>query len=362
MKTIQVPDPRLDYVENNTPLQFLQCDKMGVGRRFFDVVVVKGSYSITDGQLTLASQQAPIALADNYWDVADPERSSLKQAGDVVLGKPLTDVLVTGTARPPGGQALSHWQASAAVRRNGAALLSYAARVTGPRFWRHSAWGWVLSEPEPTTGVPIRYELAYGGAYTDPATADWRIHEPNPSGLGYIDARTVAERYDYPAPQWEALDSPITGINREAALAGFAPIARPWASRLGYAGTYDEAWERQMKADVAAGLTADYPADFDPRFFQCAHPCLIAPCYLAAGDALELAGFFEAADAVSVTLPAGTVVADLHNGAGDVFQHALVLDTVHVDVDSALVHLTWRLTLDQAHDIRGAELHQKDMS
>jgi hypothetical protein len=32
------------------------------------------------------------------------------------------------------------------------------------------------------------------------------------------------------------------------------------------------------------------------------------------------------------------------------------LDTVHLDLDQMLVHLTWRLTLDQSRDITGVDL------
>src|SRR5262245_21228898 len=99
-----IPLPRLQAVENNTPFQVFNCDKMGVGRRYYDTVVVKGTFALSPGKLELAEEQEEIRLGDELWDPDNPERSSLKHAGDVVLTKPSTDIIVTGTAHAPGGE------------------------------------------------------------------------------------------------------------------------------------------------------------------------------------------------------------------------------------------------------------------
>ena len=102
--TFPIPEPRLRSVSNQTPLEMFQCDKMGVGRRFFDTVVLKGTFAFASGKFAPTEEQQPIALADEPWDPANAERSSLKHAGEVLLTKPSTDVIVTGTARSPGGE------------------------------------------------------------------------------------------------------------------------------------------------------------------------------------------------------------------------------------------------------------------
>ncbi|EYF08042.1 DUF2169 domain-containing protein [Chondromyces apiculatus] len=222
--------------------------------------------------------------------------------------------------------------------------------------------------------MPIRYELAYGGAYPAPASSAGEgeaasastpapapapqpalvVYAPNPSGTGFFDERAMDTSVEYRAPQWQPHEQPVTAFNREVALTGFGPVARPWTSRLRYAGTYDEAWERAMRDDVARGLPADYPKDFDPRFFQCAHPALITPSYLEGDEEIVLTGLMPGPGPFTVALPGVRAVAGLVDGAENGYRDALHLDTVHLDLDAATVSLCWRLTLDQAWDIRSA--------
>jgi hypothetical protein len=361
-----IPEPRLQTVRHGTPFRVFHCDKMGPGRRFFDTVVLKGTFVLSPGVLTLAEEQADLALADEAWDLDAPERSSLKHAGEVVLTKPGTDVLVTGTARPAGSERLPTWDVEVAVRRAGQAVLGYRAQVLGPRVWRHRAGGWALTDPDPTDAVPLRYELAYGGAYPGPAPASGEaappfvVHQANPSGTGFFDEAALDPGADYRAPQWQPHAQPVTGINREVPLTGLGPVARPWSARLAYAGTYDAAWERATRADVERGLPADYAADFDPRFFQCAHPALIAPTHLEGDEELVLTGLLPGAAPFVTRLPGRRLTARLRDGAGGWHTAQMRLDTVHLDVDARTASLCWRLTLDQARDVRMALIHETE--
>lgn len=137
-------------------------------------------------------------------------------------------------------------------------------------------------------------------------------------------------------------------------MTGFGPVARPWTCRLRYAGTYDDAWLRAAREDVAKGLPADYARDFDPRFFQCAHPALITPEYLDGDEEVTLAGLMPGARPFTLRLPGVRVVAELRNGKESTSLEALCLDTMHIDLDAATVSLCWRLTLNQARDVRAA--------
>src|SRR5262245_36661028 len=143
-----IPEPRLQSVSNRTPFELFQCDKMGVGRRFFDTVVLKGTFALAAGKLAFAEEQQPIALADEPWDPDNAERSSLKHAGEVLLTKPSTDVIVTGTARSPGGEPREEWDCAVEVRRGGEIKLACRAQAVGPSWWRHTrAAGWEVREP-----------------------------------------------------------------------------------------------------------------------------------------------------------------------------------------------------------------------
>lgn len=357
-----IPEPRLEVVENLTPFAAFQCDKMGVGRVFHDTVVVKGTFTLAPGKLRVAGSQAPVELADDYWDRVAAERSSVKRAGEAVLRKPSTDVLVTGAVRAPGGRAAREWDVGVVVKDPEGPVLSYKARVNGPRKWRYTALrGWTLTAPEPAAEVPIRYELAYGGAYPDrryPPAPDgrrkWIVHRPNPSGTGFFDERALDPGKDHPGPQWQSPGSPAAAMNVEAPLCGLGPVARHWASRAGWAGTYDDAWVARARADVKSGLPADYPADFDPRFFQCAHPDLITKRHLLGDEIVALGGMSPEHDWLAMQLPGLAMTARLLDGTGTWIGERMPLDTVHVDLDAGRVHLCWRLTLDQARGVRVA--------
>ena len=352
-KPFAFPEPSLKVVEADTPFRHEFFHKSGVGRRLFDIVVLKGTFTLAPGKLQIAPEQTPVTMADEPWDVAAAERSSLRRFGEVLLFKPTTDVVVTGTAHAPGGGPLPSWEAAVEVRRGGLAVVTSRARVLGPRKWRHAdSQGWSLTEPEPVAEVPIRYELAYGGAYPlkndgDPAAGPsaWNVYRPNPSGTGFFDKSTLDTALEYRAPQWESIAQPVDKPNEDRPLVGFGPVARPWSSRLPFAGTYDEAWLVKHRQEGARGLPSDYAADFDPRFFQCAHPELITPEYLTGSEELVLTGLARGQSPLSVTLPGIEIEGAVVDGARRGSRRDPVLDTVHVDLDTMTVSLSWRLTL-----------------
>lgn len=360
--SFSIPEPCLDVVENLTPFAVFQCDKMGVGRVFHDTVVVKGTFALAPGKLRVARLQAPIVLADDYWDRSAAERSSVKSAGEVVLVKPGTDVLVTGTVRSPGGRAVREWDVAVVVKDPDSTVLEHRARVNGPRKWRYTSLrGWTLTDPEPAAEVPIRYELACGGAYPDkrysPAAdgrRKWIVHRPNPSGTGFFDERALDPGKDHLGPQWQAPGRPALAMNVDAPLSGLGPVARHWSARTKWGGTYDAAWLARTRAEVQRGLPADYPADFDPRFFQCAHPDLITKRHLLGDEIVALGGMAHEHDWLAFQLPGIEMTARLLDDGGTWLRQEMPLDTVHVDLDAGAVYLCWRLTLAQARRVRAA--------
>ncbi len=167
MTVPRVPRPRLRTVTNQTGLQHFQCGKMGAGRLFHDIVVVKATVTLSDDPV-VAEKQAPILLADEPWDPDLTELSSLKRAGDLLLTKPSTDVIVTGTARAPRGQPAPEWDAAIEVVRGsdtvlgvprpGARAAPVATHTTAKR----------LGADPPRAhagGAHPAMSLAYGGAY-----------------------------------------------------------------------------------------------------------------------------------------------------------------------------------------------------
>lgn len=359
----EIPPTRLMSVQNLTPFNHFSCHKMAPRRRYSDVVVVKGTFELTPGSLEMVSPAAePIVPADSYWDPSLGVRASVKKAGDLVLYKPGTDVLVTGSARAPRGRPAPMWEVGVAVRDGSSTRLRLDLRATGRRRFEHRGMmrGWAISDPEPATEVPLRYELAYGGAYPERRGGEperLRVHEPNPSGIGFCDVDSLDKQQTYEAPQWELREHPVTAPSRDVPLAGLGPLARHWLARRAYAGTYDEAWERDVREGLERRLPPDYALDFDLRFFQCAHPSLVSAQHLRGDERLELMGLVEGAETFATHLPGVSVCASVSSGRPPWRELRLPLDTVHVDLDARRVSLVWRLSVDHEQDVRAVVLY-----
>jgi hypothetical protein len=186
------------------------------------------------------------------------------------------------------------------------------------------------------------------------------VHASNPSGTGRFgsacrDAHPQARYHRgqrVPGPQIEYVAAPVLHGNQDVEAAGFGPIARHWQPRAALAGTYDEAWRRRF----AGAPFMDYAEDFDERFFQYAPTDQVAAQGLAGDEQLSMAGFFASAPAIDMQLPGVRIDAICRTAGGSETTEPMRLDTVHLDLDQMLVHLTWRLTLDQSRDITGVDL------
>lgn len=364
-----IPPPRLQQVRNTTPYPHFQFDKMGKGRRFHDVVVLCASHVLAPGRLVPASHHRGPVLADEPWDPSSAELSSLQRATDILLTKPGTDVYVTGSARALDWTPRRDWNVELQVERQSTVLMRKALHLTGPRFWQWNSQvdQRTLSAPEPTYEVPLRYELAYGGWWfdrEDDAGAAAHIHPGNPSGTGWFGtalrehhpkARQHGEAPFY-GPQIEPAGVPIVSANQEEYhVAGLGPVARHWQPRASLAGTYDEAWRKRN----AQQPFMDYADDFDERFFQYAPADQVIPQGLVGDEHLRMAGFFASAASVEMQLPCVRMEATCRGSDDSQCSEFMKLDTVHIDLDEMLVHLTWRVTLDQARDTVAVELSER---
>jgi hypothetical protein len=319
------------------------------------------TYSFAQAPLALADTQIPIVLADLYWDQQNILQSSLRYPGDVVLRKPNTDVYVTGTARLTSGQTQTAWIAGVQVRNGKGILLQKNLRLTGPRQWEHRTLsGWTLTEPQTTNSVALRYENAFGGSHekqinTPPDTQSPELvqHAANPAGVGFFDKLQLDKRQRYAAPQIEVPENPVQSINQKYLLAGFGPTARFWPCRSQYAGTYDAAWQQQF----AQSIIPDYPPDFDEAFFQAAHPDLVCKGYLRGDEIIGLAGLSPQSHVLYLGLPGIGLVGSASDSNGREHVLPFVLDTVHVDLDTTQLTLTWRLTLARSQDIESLQIY-----
>lgn len=257
--------------------RFYSSDNEG---REFGVIIVKGTFEIgEDGRLAVAEEQAAMMFDDVYHD--ESKDSSLWHPVDLAPRKPTADIIVNAVARAPGGHPLPSWGCGISVAGPEGVLVEKRLRVTGPRRWEprwklsltdseRRDWrrfrplfaGWALSEPEPVTEVPLRYELAYGGTIgtgTDEAGAPRSERERrNPIGRGLIDPEWTDHTEPQPAPRIETVDEPIVDPYRRYAPQNLGPIPPAWHPRLPKGGTYDQHWIDHVWPNWAADYDFAY--------------------------------------------------------------------------------------------------------
>lgn len=293
------------------------------------VVIAKGTFDLPlDGrEARLLDVQRPLLMADTY--VGEPGLSAPLQEMDFAPVKPFCDVLVQGKAHAPGGRPATQITAGIRVGR-----VSKAFAVLGPRQWQPGMLGVSPGVPQPFIEQSIGYADAFGGTHALPGQPEFADAYPaNPAGLGwYPRSAATADIVGMPMPSTEALGQPIDSPHGDFTPMALGPIGRHWSQRVGYAGTYDEAW----LADHFPFL----PPDFDTRYFQAA-PTDQQTDYLRGGEDVlllnltgqERAGFQVPRLEVPVTF-------FLKQGHHETV-HA-VIDTLLIDTDSQQVQVTWR--------------------
>ena len=345
---------QLLHVDNYTPFEWFAFEKMGPQKRMYDVVIVKAAYRLVlkADRYELApytSNAIPVIhMSDEAYDFDGGAYASLRFAGDVILYKPSTDFFITGHATAPTPEAQS-WAAEIQIKASGKEY-KQTMLLHGKRHWQWSLLrGWHLSQPQPTNQVPLRYEFAYGGSY--PKEDRWERYAHNPIGRGYVPVHRMDKEVYYPAAQIELANSPLSAVDKPIPVPGLGPIPRAWEARKKYAGTYDAEW----KAELRRNQTADYPADFNPLFFQAAHPQWVCTPYLQGGEKIEAFGL-TGDKGLSVTLPEVKLALSGASAQGLLAPEPMKLDTVELDLQKMQVYLVWRLTLDQAMEISSARL------
>jgi hypothetical protein len=232
-------------------------------------------------------------------------------------------------------------------------------RIHGERHWRRQAITgiWRLDkEPEKSIKIPIRYTNSYGGEVFVPSEnaeegeQSLAREEGNPIGCGLLHKKHPDKIVK--APQIESIETPILNPYQTYAPQGFGFISRTWESRTEKAGTYDEQWlENQHPLP---------PLDFDPSFYQAAHPDLIYKSYFESGTLIELLNLLPDHTHQSFTLPKLQIVARYHLNTG-VIEQFLNMDTIIVDIASDKkeewsVFISWRNRHNIQENVQKSEI------
>lgn len=309
-------------LKNNSPFAAdiaLLPNEKGVDTLY---IIVKATFNI-GRKWTLADEQPPPVEADEYRE--EPGESSLTHASDYHLGKPASDIVVLGDACAPEGKPVKQLDVDLKVGSIGKSV-----RVYGDRQWRDGR----VTGPEPFERMPLIYERAFGGTRLvddQVAEADTR----NPVGTGFAGGRDAGEMDGVALPNLEHPEYPIGSVGDTPPPAGFGAIAPNWRPRMDYAGTYDEAWQKQRAPYL--------PDDFDSRFFNTAHPDLVYPGYLQGGEPVRIDRMHPGGP-LSFRLPAVKLSTRI-DIAGRVETPAFNLETLLLEPGDLRVGLTWRAAL-----------------
>jgi len=311
------------------------------------LVAVKCSFDISpDGETSIAPQQPPVAQAPVFIDESAPQPSLLYEM-DLVRTKLTTDVLLIGHAHAPVGVPVTQLDVGMRV-----GPVAKRLRVTGDRVWL----GGSPSEPEPFSTMPLVWERAYGGV--DPWTRDApnpQFDVRNPVGTGF--ALEAAHAEGMRLPNIEYPDQCVRTWSDRPEPAGFGPLCNHWQPRAGFAGMYDEAWQRDRLPLL--------PVDLDDRHYQSAPVDQQAPRFLRGGEPVVLIHLSPHAAQLSFELPRVVLGLETFFSNGARQRHEPPhLHTVIVEPDAARVSLVWHSALPchpKVHKLEKTRVYEKQL-
>jgi len=295
------------------------------------VVAIKATFNIPKNgdEPELAEEQVPLTEADEF--TGEPGYSATLYETDYAHRKPYCDVLLNGSAYAPGGKPTEQVTVGIQVGK-----INKSFNVVGDRFWDR-----ILFKATPTLPVKfvrkkISYDIAYGGTDKDKKYPEKIITYPeNPIGVGYYPVSNGKNLVGKPLPNTEEIGKPIKSKNGKYLPMSFGPMGRNFASRVAYAGTYNQKW-----LDNVAPF---WPDDFDYRYFQASlsdqqipYPKGGEPVVLKNLSPLEIMGF---------RLPRMSMPILITPYRSEDQQLNPVIDTVLIEPDHSRFTLTWRAPL-----------------
>lgn len=366
------------------------------------VVVARVTLKFDDvGAVSPCDPQPPLNFKEVPFEQVGrgPAECALHRESDLAPEKPLVDVIVQGTAYAPSERGARRFQVRLEIeeplqgRAFGAASAAafqaagnWSLDVYGPsewrwrhplgRFWRGLVCAaslgllrpspWRRSWTIPVAAVPLRYSSARGGRLElrDGERSFVFCNEENPSGTGWLPSiaairaqtglswfgawrqrgRLASQNPVVSAAQiWPAGAARPHRPDGAGDVGGWGAIAKPWLPRRRHAGTYDDAWQD--------GRRPLLPQDFDPRYWNGAHPDLQLSA-LSPDARLRLVGLLpptvRADRTFQIDLPGLRFAACIREAGKPEQSRELRLDTVLVDVEAREVELLYRISLPLA--------------
>lgn len=291
--------------------------------------VVKASFEIKK-TVNLSENQVPLFLEDEFW--GEPGYSSIKYASDLHLQKPSTDLIMLGEACAPDKKMVQELDVKLSVGEK-----TKTVKVFGDREWVPGVVGLRKSLPIPFETMPMVYERAYGGTHIADPEKDEVLYEPkNPVGKGFLGKKRKKEIKGSALPNLEDPKNLIEKPKDTPTPACFGYVAPNWEPRLKYAGTYDNDWQSKKAPYL--------PDDFDPRFFNIAHPNLICDGYLKGGEPVEITNMSPEGK-LKFNLPVCEMDILVHIG-NKIEKPEIKLETVSFEPNKNCFTMLWRAAVE----------------
>jgi len=303
--------------------------------------------------------------------------SVLKRDIDLYSWRNFTDLVIQGTLRTSKPQKNMNLQLTCAGNKFS---FKHNILVTGDRHVEKGIKGLRLTEPEPFTEMPIRYDKAYGGTdelaeskFADPedlkmirkVLKEEEIKElsdysypRNPSGKGYLIDIEGAEGLAFPNlefPQEQLTLSKLTASLQEWGKrpypACFDWFPHVWFPRSGFLGHFPETPDGKLPlVEQKLGILPDNLAELSifeiPKhgFAQGAHPFLCRNRFLG-NEKIHITGMSKDGKDFVVELPGCRPEIQMALFSTQMQKTEPILDLVFIETEKDLVTLLWRGTL-----------------
>ncbi|MGQ9366163.1 DUF2169 family type VI secretion system accessory protein [Azospirillum sp. ST 5-10] len=287
-------------------------------------LIVKGTFRARHNRRALPlerrDQEHP-RLRRPYHDGA---HTSSHYPGDFATFKPVGESMAVGSCHAPDGIPVPRVDVAFTIGNHRKVLA-----VFGDRYWIEGEDGrFTMTEPEPFTRMPLRYENAFGGV-------DY-IH--NPLGKGRYNVWDLYPDGRIPVPNVEDPERLIRDIEDEPPVVGFAPLSEWSPLRQEKMGAMGVDWMRRERPRK--------PVDFDWTSYNAAPEDQQAMGFYRGDEVLTFENMHPDFNPFRVRLAEVRVRLFVNrlepDGSLTFFEPPMNLDTVWVDVDAEKLVQVWR--------------------
>lgn len=329
-------------IENPTFFPADALPLIGPGGETLLTVIVKGTFAFGQGHSEAADRQLPIAYGDEYRGGSD----GVYYESDIVPLKKRTDIVLDAVAFAPDEAPAEAVPVTVRVGAKERRLI-----VFGERFWNHAgvlSRGYVITAAKPFVCRSVVYEDAFGGIDKESGA----FCAENLVGKGMYSRKPKLNLAGTPLPCIEDPGDLIRNVGDRPRPVGLGFYSRAWQPRVGYAGTYDQAWR-----DERCPLP---PGDFDPLFYNGAHPDLQMDGYLKGDEPVFLQNLTSEGE-TAFQLPALRFSCRIEckgeNGGGKEKVLSMNPDTLFIETEPQRYCIVWRAAVE-VEDPSAAEVER----